>query len=81
MNNALDVPLPGFKSSWRQNLKPRLEIIALWLVGWGPMFAGTGSFDLSVSSEQGFDWLEFHCAHGYFLSSFISPLTNQRKDE
>jgi anthraniloyl-CoA monooxygenase len=30
---------------------------------------------------SGFDWLEFHCAHGYFLSSFISPLTNQRKDE
>ncbi|MGC1107672.1 MAG: bifunctional salicylyl-CoA 5-hydroxylase/oxidoreductase [Candidatus Acidiferrales bacterium] len=31
--------------------------------------------------EAGFDWLEFHCAHGYLLSSFISPLTNQRKDE
>ncbi len=31
--------------------------------------------------EAGFDWLEFHCAHGYFMSSFISPLTNQRKDE
>ena len=29
----------------------------------------------------GFDWLEFHCAHGYLLSSFISPLTNQRTDE
>ncbi len=29
----------------------------------------------------GFDWLEFHCAHGYLMSSFISPLTNQRKDE
>ncbi|HXM96491.1 MAG TPA: bifunctional salicylyl-CoA 5-hydroxylase/oxidoreductase [Candidatus Dormibacteraeota bacterium] len=29
----------------------------------------------------GFDWLEFHCAHGYLLSSFISPLTNQRADE
>src|SRR5205807_2749138 len=28
----------------------------------------------------GFDWLEFHCAHGYLLSSFISPLTNQRTD-
>jgi anthraniloyl-CoA monooxygenase len=29
----------------------------------------------------GFDWLEFHCAHGYLLSSFISPLTNHRADE
>jgi anthraniloyl-CoA monooxygenase len=29
----------------------------------------------------GFDWLEFHCAHGYLMSSFISPLTNLRTDE
>jgi len=29
----------------------------------------------------GFDWLELHCAHGYLLSSFISPLTNRRDDE
>ena len=29
----------------------------------------------------GFDWLELHCAHGYLLSSFISPLTNHRTDE
>jgi anthraniloyl-CoA monooxygenase len=29
----------------------------------------------------GFDWLEFHCAHGYLMSSFISPLTNTRTDE
>ncbi len=29
----------------------------------------------------GFDWLELHCAHGYLLSSFISPLTNKRQDE
>ena len=28
-----------------------------------------------------FDWLELHCAHGYLLSSFISPLTNRRTDE
>jgi anthraniloyl-CoA monooxygenase len=29
----------------------------------------------------GFDLLELHCAHGYLLSSFISPLTNRRTDE
>ena len=30
--------------------------------------------------DAGFDWLELHCAHGYLLSSFITPLTNQRLD-
>lgn len=33
------------------------------------------------AAEIGVDWLELHCAHGYLLSSFISPLTNQRDDE
>jgi anthraniloyl-CoA monooxygenase len=33
------------------------------------------------AAEAGFDWLELHCAHGYLLSSFISPLTNRREDE
>jgi anthraniloyl-CoA monooxygenase len=33
------------------------------------------------AAEAGFDWLELHCAHGYLLSSFISPLTNQRTDD
>ncbi len=33
------------------------------------------------AAEAGFDWLELHCAHGYLLSSFISPLTNQRTDQ
>jgi anthraniloyl-CoA monooxygenase len=28
----------------------------------------------------GFDLLELHCAHGYLLSSFLSPLANQRSD-
>ena len=34
-----------------------------------------------LAAQAGFDWLELHCAHGYLLSSFISPLTNQRNDE
>lgn len=29
----------------------------------------------------GFDMLELHCAHGYLLASFISPLTNTRSDD
>ncbi len=33
-----------------------------------------------LATEAGFDWLELHCAHGYLLSSFISPLTNRRDD-
>lgn len=29
----------------------------------------------------GFDMLELHCAHGYLLASFLSPLTNHRDDD
>jgi len=31
--------------------------------------------------ECGFDLLELHCAHGYLLSAFITPLTNRRTDD
>ncbi|HEY0672204.1 MAG TPA: bifunctional salicylyl-CoA 5-hydroxylase/oxidoreductase [Longimicrobiales bacterium] len=34
-----------------------------------------------MAVDAGFDMLELHCAHGYLLSSFITPLSNDRTDE
>jgi anthraniloyl-CoA monooxygenase len=42
----------------------------------------TGQFVAAAErgARAGFDLLELHCAHGYLLSSFLSPLSNQRTD-
>ncbi len=34
-----------------------------------------------MAARCGFDMLEIHAAHGYLLSSFITPLTNRRTDQ
>ena len=33
-----------------------------------------------MGEEAGFDMLELHCGHGYLLSSFLTPISNQRSD-
>jgi anthraniloyl-CoA monooxygenase len=34
-----------------------------------------------MAAEAGFDMVELHCAHGYLLSAFVTPVSNRRTDE
>jgi anthraniloyl-CoA monooxygenase len=81
-----DVPLPP-EEAW--------ELLAPSAIAWAPGFATPRAMTVAdmdsvcedfveatrLAVEAGFDMLELHMAHGYLLSSFISPLTNLREDE
>ncbi len=81
----MDAPLPD--GNW--------PLLAASDVAWSPSNQTPKSMDHAdmdlvrdqfVASAQmaeraGFDMIELHCAHGYLLSSFITPLTNHRTDE
>jgi anthraniloyl-CoA monooxygenase len=86
MWEGMDEPLPD-GSSW--------EVIAPSAVPYGPRNQVPRAMtraDMDVVRDQfvsaargaveaGFDLLELHMAHGYLLSSFLSPLANLRDDE
>ncbi len=52
-------------------------------LGRGDMYRVRDDFVAATvrANRAGFDMLELHCAHGYLLASFLSPLTNTREDE
>jgi anthraniloyl-CoA monooxygenase len=82
-----DLPLAPDEGAW-QTLAPSAEPFR---PGWPPPRAmNRDEMDrvrdafvraTRMAEEAGFDWIEIHMAHGYLLSSFISPLGNRRDDE
>jgi anthraniloyl-CoA monooxygenase len=82
----LDEPLPEHEQ-W-----PLLSASAIPFDSYSPVPQAMTSEDMDTVLEQhvaaarraaeaGFDMIEMHAAHGYLLSSFITPVLNQRGDE
>jgi anthraniloyl-CoA monooxygenase len=82
-----DLPLPTPGENWQliaASPQQYLDGVSAWARAMtrDDMDRVTADFVASArrGSEAGFDWLELHCAHGYLLSAFLSPLTNHRND-
>jgi len=61
---------PSARGSWRQISREEIQTVV-------------DKFAIAARKcrEAGFDGVEVHGAHGYFINQFFSPLTNQRTDE
>jgi anthraniloyl-CoA monooxygenase len=88
-------PTSTFAGSNPASAPPNWPLMAASAVAYGPQNQVPRAMtraDMDTLTEQfvvatrraasaGFDWLELHCAHGYLLSSFLTPLMNQRTDD
>ena len=61
----------------RASTRPRRRWTARAWTRWSRDFVSAAR----RGAAAGFDLLELHCAHGYLLSAFLSPVTNRRTDD
>jgi len=82
-----DVPLAAAEGGWETLAPSAISFRSDWPV---PRSMNRADMDFVTQAfvratkyalEAGFDLIEVHMAHGYLLSSFVSPLSNRREDE
>src|SRR5688572_19883069 len=82
-----DVPLSPAEGAWRTLAPSAVPYYPHWpapkAMERADMAAVAAEFvrATEMAEEAGFDLVELHMAHGYLLSSFLSPLANQRRDD
>jgi anthraniloyl-CoA monooxygenase len=82
-----DVPLTRDEGAWETLAPSPIPFRRDWPV---PREMNRDDMDVVIAAfvaatrraeTAGFDWIEVHMAHGYLLSSFLSPLANLRADD